>query len=619
MENSSIPAPVITGGIERGARSFSPTPEYTGREQHLTFLGSREPEARNWLNSLSESLLKVLTPEIVHRNREVWKISSTPSPSLLSGQVFATPTSPSNFIPAPADGSKPSGPVPYHGTQGLGNLSNEPTPGARIPEDLEARLQLLENQENSTPTHHIQPPTPRGNMCLTPQEELKLGSLQRNTKFGSSLETGLRFAAKFVDQHPHVSEVSIMENLGLVLPRGGPLRDYEMLSAQSMTTLDVIYNYLQTHHGNSRSKAEVFTSLERLTSGATEHEPLEVLEKISRLLLTVTDSNKEFEVVIMQNSLRYLKQLMGPDLFVTLQMALGEGGFHQLYRLCKVNFHDSLLKKFQEKKSEVKKIRKINVNPISVDPEMEESKQGMAALPVPTPTSSLLVAPATDPDYVLRQLLASKNRESVLCYNCNHYGHFARDCGNPKASAAPNPQERLQPSVPMPLSPPGPPAARNIFTDRLCQVHPRGKHTNGMCFALKELPCVLHNGAHAMADCRSYETPILPDLAGNPNNRNRFKKKSSYQQPSPGQPPQQYQQQQQGLQRPQQAAQQQNWGPPQQLQAQQRQQPQQQPPIQAINWNNQQGAVRQIQDGSLLEDLREQINNMAVLIQNLIP
>ena len=58
---------------------------------------------------------------------------------------------------------------------------------------------------------------------------------------------------------------------------------------QQCCTLRSIFDYLQTHHGSTKSRSEVFRSLSRLTAEVGDLDPLSTLEKISHLLLQVTD------------------------------------------------------------------------------------------------------------------------------------------------------------------------------------------------------------------------------------------------------------------------------------------------------------------------------------------
>ena len=84
------------------------------------------------------------------------------------------------------------------------------------------------------------------------------------------------------------------------------LKDLEFLKRKTNSSLSDIFVYLQTHYGSALSCSEVFKSLSDLTSSVGEIDPLTVLQRISMLLLQVTEDTEDCERAALRDSLSYL-------------------------------------------------------------------------------------------------------------------------------------------------------------------------------------------------------------------------------------------------------------------------------------------------------------------------
>ena len=466
------------------------SPEQQERETLILTLSAGNERARSWLDTLSLLILRALTPESIPA---ALKNSAPEAPAML--QLPAP-------IPTPPPPT-PSIPPPPGATSSAASLLT--------PEVLSTLLQLSSDSPK-LPSHYILPPVLFGTSNLTTEEESKLGSLRKDTKNAATLESCLRWALRFCKEHPHVSEASIIASLHVLLPLHC-LKDLEFLRMQQRCTLRSIFDYLQTHHASTKSRSEVFRSLSRLTAEVGDLDPLSTLEKISHLLLQVTDDPVDCENAALRESLSYLKLILGEESFLTLQMFLKDQGFAALYRICKSDFADLLHTRYREKRAEmVKKIRRIEDRSSSLsDIPHSSSTTASASLTHPGASST----PCTEIERVLRQILEINGQVNHInpnlhCYLCGEVQHFVKDCPlNVDGVQEPPPRQPnpIASSSPQRTSNHSKISGKAPYTTLPCFLHPRSTHTNSDCFKQRAMPCATHGGHHSSAECQRMTSP----------------------------------------------------------------------------------------------------------------
>ena len=92
-------------------------------------------------------------------------------------------------------------------------------------------------------------------------------------------------------------------------------------------------------------------------------------------------------------------------------MFLGDVNFGDLYRICKCDYKDILLARYQEKRSASGKVRQINNKDYS-----------------PESDSSIVTAPPPPSvEDVVRQILG-KNNQPLSCFSCGSNSHLMANC-----------------------------------------------------------------------------------------------------------------------------------------------------------------------------------------------
>ena len=479
----------------QGPRVSSPTPPET-KEKLVFRLSQGSKKSSSWLGNLGASVLEKLSPEIVE-SIQASLDNSVPTPGR---QLSLTAVS---SIPTPPP------PPPQSGSAGFSS-------------DEITRLRALASgsMEQVIPSHFISPPFVQGEKKMNPVEETRFSSLRKDTKNQASLESTLRWISQFSRDYPHVSESSIISNLHSVLPLD-TLKNLELLRMQG-NSLRQIFLFLQTHFGSLKTPAEVFRSLNILTSTVGEDTPIQVLEKISQLLLQVSEDGDQCAKGVLRDSLRYLKLILRPETFLMLEMALKTGSFTDLFRLVQSDFSEILVERYKELRSEQRKVRKIQVE--------KDETYTVPASPDPTPplvhSSAPIDGGQEDVVRLVRRLLGGQVARK--CYNCDEEGHFARECPNPKSQQAPN--RAPPPPFSNPQSQPKFSGGSAPYNQLPCSFHAGAKHNNQDCFKQRQVGCVMHSGAHAQADCKRVESRAQP--IKNPSSGNQ----RGWQQARPSQP-----------------------------------------------------------------------------------
>ena len=437
------PTPEVSG------RPFSPSSE---REKLILELSQGLPESRSWLDSLALTAIRALSHENV---------------SAIFKPVPGAPGVPAVSVSQPT-------PAITH------SVDSATTPLS--PAVLEKLLALSANSER-IPKHFIQPPKQFGTGKLSDEEITRLGSFRKDTRFSSTLEAHLQWLNQIAGECPHASEKSLIDNIHVCLPLPC-LKDLEFLKRKTNSSLSDIFVYLQTHYGSALSRSEVFKSLSDLTSSIGEIDPLTVLQRISMLLLQVTEDTEDCERAALRDSLSYLKTLLGTEMFLNLQMFLGNGSFSDLYRICKTDYNEILLSRYQEKRSGSGKIR--NITDKDVLPE--------------TSNSSIVTAPAVVED-VVRQIMG-RNGVSLSCFLCGSPQHLMKECPSyqHQPSTPPKPQPQRSSSGKKSSS------SRLPYADLKCSLHKNSSHNNSECYKQLNIPCPFHNGSHSQAACKRLDS-----------------------------------------------------------------------------------------------------------------
>ena len=443
---------MATGDSSEGSRALSPTSE---RENLILELSNGLPGSRSWLDSLALSAIRALSRENV-------------------SQIFKPVATPVVSVPAPASSVAPAVVAPP-----------AVAVAQQLPPEVVAKLIVLSDQTNRVPKHFISPPKTFGTKKLTEDEITRLGSFRKDTRFSSTLEAHLQWLNQIAEECPHASEKSFIDSIHVCLPLPC-LKDLEFLKRKTNSSLSDIYNYMQTHYGTALSRAEVFKSLSDLTSSVGEVDPLTVLQKISMLLLQVTEDSEDCERAALRDSLSYLKILLRTEMFLNLTMFLGNGDFGDLYRICKCDYKDILLSRYQEKRANSGKVRQVNKDslPDSPDP------------PIAT------VPPPSIED-VVRQILG-RNNQPLSCFSCGSNSHLLRECPSRQgqqnqASSPPRPVPQRSSSDKKSSS------SRLPYAEQQCAVHQNSSHRNSACFKQQQIPCRIHNGSHSQAACKKVD------------------------------------------------------------------------------------------------------------------
>ena len=384
------------------------------------------------------------------------------------------------------------------GTSGLQGASSLPLPGhLSLTNEVISKLLSLTDQSKRLPAHFIKPPS-FGQSPMTSEDELRLSSLRKDTKSSATLEFTLRFLNTFWEAQPHISEKAILDVLHTFLPLN-TLEAVEYIRMKRDASLHLVYSYysyLQTHFGNVRSRAEVFQSLSILTSSIGDLEPMQVLDRISKLLLQVSESEEECEMAALRDSLSYLRLLLGHDTFLTLKMYLQEGNFRALYTICKSHYAEILQSRCKEKRAELRKVRQIT-HPPSADDDIHNSSTGQNAGQL---------------EGILRQILGKSNVPLSL-FRCGDRNHSVSDCPQSFNSLRPKQNQHDHSKGHGPASRTSSKLlTRQPYNSLPCSLHRSGKnfHLNSECFNQQRIACHLHPGSHSAATCTRIEFPPSP-------------------------------------------------------------------------------------------------------------
>ena len=464
------------------ANSISPEAE---RTILVDTLSKGNPRLKAWLDSLALATIQTLTPE------NITSASSVFLEPLGVSEDAVTASRPIQQAPGAS-----SLPLQSHHT---------------LTTDVIAKLlQLAEAKK--MPSHFIQPPTSFGFSPLTSEDELRLSSLRKDTKGSATLEFCLRYLNKFCAERPHISEKAILDVLHTFLPLN-TLEAVEYIRMKRDASLHLVYSYLQTHMGNVRSRQEVFQSLSILTSSIGDLEPMQVLDKISKLLLQVSESEAECEMAALRDSLSYLRLLLGPDTFLTLKMYLQDGPFSSLYLICKEQYSEILLSRWKEKRAETRKVRQISHAPALASTD-DSPLNNVGQL-----------------EFVLRQILGKSNKP-LTCFSCGDPNHLIAAC--PLASAGPHPRQNqnTRPQNTGSASRDSSKPARQSYCSMQCFLHRNASHLNSECFLQLRTDCSIHpGGAHNAANCKRMEYP--PITPPRPQGQPRFNPRPQFQQYPP--------------------------------------------------------------------------------------
>ena len=445
-------------------------------------LSKGNPRIRQWLDSLAIATIQTLTPENV---------------DLASSVFFPATGSEETAMATPATSTV----TQTQGTSGLQGASSLPLPGhPSLTNEVISKLLSLTDQSKKLPAHFIKPPSSFGQSPMTSEDELRLSSLRKDTKSSATLEFTLRFLNTFCEARPHISEKAILDVLHTFLPLN-TLEAVEYIRMKRDASLHLVYSYLQTHFGNVRSRAEVFQSLSILTSSIGDLEPMQVLDRISKLLLQVSESEEECEMAALRDSLSYLRLLLGHDTFLTLKMYLQEGNFSALYTICKCHYAEILQSRWKEKRAELRKVRQIThplpAYPPSTDDEIHNSSTGRNAGQL---------------ENILRQILGKSN-VPLSCFRCGDGNHLVSDCPQPSNSLRPKQGQHDRSKGHEPASrTSSKPLTRHPYSSLPCFLHKSGKnfHLNSECFTQQRIACHVHPGTHSAASCNRMEFPPSP-------------------------------------------------------------------------------------------------------------
>ena len=444
----------------------SPSPD---REALVAQLAKGDSRIKKWLDGLAVSTILTLTPD---------NVASVVA--LLQPKAVAPP--PITIHPPVQQPAQP----PMASTI-LGPTPVTPQTSVLSPDVID-RLMKLSTQRDRLPSHFVSPPTTFGTVdVLTADEQTKIKSLRKDTSSTSTLEASLRWLNICAASAPHLSEQSLIDHMHTLLPLTC-LANLDQLRRKPGCTLREIYSFLQTHHGSSLSRSEIFRSLSKLTSTVGDQDPLAVLQQVSQLLLQVTTDVEDCERAALRDSLSYLKMVLGSESYLTLTMFLGEGSFADLFRICKSEFSEVLQTRYQEKKSETRKVRKLEMsNPAST-----------ASVPASNPLPNLPASSVQEIHNIVHQILG-KNNAVLACYSCGDPNHLRRDCPllsgqQTKSSRPPNPSP-MKPAASKKSS------SKLPYHQHRCFIH-AGPHKNGECYQQLRLPCDYHGGGHAQALCK---------------------------------------------------------------------------------------------------------------------
>ena len=447
------------------------------RNTLIDSLSKGNPRIRQWLDSLAIATIQTLTPENV---------------DLASSVFFPATSSEETTMATPATSTVTQTQV----TSGLQGASSLPLPGhPSLTTEVVTKLLSLTDQSKRLPAHFIKPPSSFGQSPMTSEDELRLSSLRKDTKSSATLEFTLRFLNTFCEARPHISEKAILDVLHTFLPLN-TLEAVEYIRMKRDASLHLVYSYLQTHFGNVRSRAEVFQSLSILTSSIGDLEPMQVLDRISKLLLQVSESEEECEMAALRDSLSYLRLLLGYDTFLTLKMYLQEGNFSALYTICKCHYAEILLSRWKEKRAELRKVRQIT-HPLHAEDDVHNPSTRHNAGQL---------------ENILRQILGKSN-VPLSCFRCGDGNHLVSDCPQPFNSLRPkqNQQDRSKGHGPASRTS-SKPLTRQPYSSMPCSLHKSGKnfHLNSECFTQQRMACHVHPNAHSAASCTRMEFPPSP-------------------------------------------------------------------------------------------------------------
>lgn len=477
----------------------------------IALLTASTPSARGWVERVSVQALSILSPELVKVLEESKNSQSEMSQNPRSTGIRGVDPSPAGSAQAaayPVD-TEENYYAQKEREQGFLPPTDINTAYQTVSPDVWAKMIHLADTLDF-PSHFIRPPVAFGTQSLSQTESTELCGFRKEHKGSSSLEQSLKYLNSFSKSKPHLSERDLIKNLHCILPLS-TLERLDHCKEKPNQTLKGIYLYLQTHFGKLLTPEEVYQKLSVLTSEVTATPPMEVLEKISELLIKVSDDNLEYERTAIRESLRYLKLILPTSMWPTLTMQVRGGTLSTLIQCIKSTFRPALEEGHRAILENQKKVRKLN-----------QDDQAGAVSKVPREVTDLAA---------MSELLNMMRLDpsQVTCFNCSKVGHFSRDCPNRNnpASSQTLAQNQTQPAPPPRSSQPSKQFGRSrsgnnprrdvsalrtferlVYSSCPCAIHTQSLHSNADCRNQQTLGCTLHPGAHSLASC-----PRMEDMA----------------------------------------------------------------------------------------------------------
>ena len=400
------------------------------------------PNARNFLDTLSLKLLKVITP--------------TEARTMLD-KFFIKPT-------------------PTTQTQ-----TNTPTPHQNTPMntlDIETLAKLVteaQTHKDSNNDTFIKPPVLYGSEPLTPTEIDTLRLYRKDTRGFASLEGTLQYINQFLKDKEHtVNEHELVKALCIILPTDC-LETLEHLRFKN-AGIEETYRTLQTIHGKLKSVEDIQNTIERLVRNKDNNKPQQVIDQIGSIILKSKGAKDTLDQTAIRETKRYLKDLGGEGLWAAIAAHLSlskNKSFSELNAIVREYFSDTLIELW-EKKSKIRSIKE-------QEQTVSEHK-----------TNTNIEQKHTELIDTIKHLMRKDNTElsrgqqDKRCYTCNKHGHIQRDCNLNRAQNNTNRMEQ--------------------YKNLPCKIHSNSNHNNFACMSQQTQQCMEHNSntnipPHSASNC----------------------------------------------------------------------------------------------------------------------
>ena len=402
-----------------------------------------DPNARNFLDTLSLKLLKVITPTEARTMLDKFFIKNTPPTQT------HTPT-----------------PTPHLHT----NISTL---------DINTLAKLVtdaQTNRDSTNDTHIKPPILYGSEPLTQTDIDTLRLYRKDTRGFASLEGTLQYINQFLQDKEHiVNEHELVKTLCIILPTDC-LETLEHLRFKN-AGIEETYRTLQTIHGKLKSVEDIQNSIERIVRNKDNNKPQQVIDQIGSIILKSKGAKDTLDQTAIRETKRYLKDLGGEGLWAAIAAHLSlskNKSFSELNAIVREYFSDTLIELW-EKKSKIRSIKEQEqlVSEHKTDNTNIEQKHAELIDTI----KHLMGKDSND---------LNRGQQDKRCYTCNKYGHIQRECNLNRAQNNTNRTEQ--------------------YKNLPCMIHSNSNHNNYACMSQQKQQCTEHGSntntpPHSAANC----------------------------------------------------------------------------------------------------------------------